>query len=1767
MPPREPLERAGGGRVEPARHLAATALGFQRDHGPIHPQRRRRGEPGQRLAPVPLGGRRILALQPGDVVAIGADRLQADRTAGRRVDGEQLAQHDRHRPAVHQRVMEGQHAAVTVAETEQGEPQQRRHGQVEAPLPVLAQEGRQLRRVLALHQPGPVAPVPRRPRRGVHHLQRRAPLGPEERRAQHRMALDDPLPGPLERRHVQLATDREGQLLDVDPRLGGAQRVEEHPLLQGGGWIDVLDLPPRHQAVEVGLGEAREREVRWRIAAGVRQQAMGDEAPQRRPEALGQELDGRAPVAVGAVGPAHLEAAAAHRGVDLQPMGPRLRGVARGAGRLAGEAEEAALLYGLVQLTQIVEGHLRARQELQPAGDGGLAEMAQQAVCRTAVGHGTQLLLDRLEGFAGSSDALEVEQDREQRGEPAHRARHVEAVRGAFPSVPLEVQQQAPAAGPRRERLHHGRQQEVVDPRPVGARGLAQQRPRLRAVERAHDVPDRARRVGAVLPILRQARGRRLQPCEPVPRVRRGRGLARSRREALGPAAVRGRPGRQHDRPALGQQAVRRLEVREEDAPRYTVDHQVVRGEQQPAGAVGTPGEQGGAQERAGAQIESGLESRRRGRERCRPAVARQGGEVDGGDGSRGLRRAIFLAPVGGSGGRRHEAHPQRVVVPQELSEGRREEGGLDRLRKLQEQGLVEMLRMRQLLREEPVLDGGQGHGADERPGRDPVSRCDLRDAGEPADRRVLEELARRQAQTPFGGAGDDLKAQNRVAAQCEEVVLDADALQPQDLGPDLGQHRLGPALRRRIPCALDGTPRRLQPELRQRTAVELAVGVERQRLQRDEMGRHHVLRQALGEEGAQLLASAPRVAEHREGRQACLSGGFAKRQDHGLAHRRVPRQHRLDLPRLDAEAADLDLVVDTAEVLDISVGQIAGQVAGTVEALARNTAERVGDEPLGGQLRPPEITARHPGATDVGLAGHADRHRVAVPVEEVEPQVGQGVADRAARGLGEVGAGERPVGRVDRGLGDAVHVDQPRRPLAVALPPGGQHRGCEGLATEDDQPQLQAAAQLRVDLLLRLDQLPEGGGRLVEDRHPGFHQQPIEGLRRAAHPVGNDDQPAAVAERSPDLPHREVESVGMEQRPDVVLAQVELVPGGGQEAGQVAVLDQHPLGPAGRARGVDDVGQAARRRSVREVLAALGRDVAPVGIQTQEPHRGTGAQAREQVAQRPLRQHHGPPAARGVGEDELQAFPWIRRLKGDVGAAGFEDAEQPHHHLEGALDAEGDPFLRSDPQPLQVTGELVRPGVELAIGQRSLRAGHGDGMRSSLCRGRKAPMDAVRRRETHRGTAPPGELPLLGRGEERQRREACARIGDGSGEQCLEMSEQPADGGGIEQVAVVLRIARQPVDRLAQGQSEVELRRAVVHGERSAGEAGRLQRLERRVLEHEHHLEQRRLVESPLRLQLRHHLLERRLLVGIGREARRAHPRRQLAEWGVAREVDAQHQGVDEEPDQVLELHPGAAGDRGADRQVLLVTVTGEQQGEGGEEHHERGGTLGVGEGGDPRGERRGERELLAGAAQTGGGRPGPVGRQLQLRQAGAQPLPPILEVIGEGGSGQPAPLPVRVVTVLERQVRQRRRLAGDEGPVEQPHLPHQDAQRPAIGHDVVEAQEEQVVRGAELQQRRPQQRPPRQIKGAARLGGEQAARLGGAARRGEGGEVDARRRCIARAVDALAGPAAGRGEGGAQHRVAAHHLGQRAPQHHRVEAAAQAESRRDVVGRAARL
>ena len=269
--------------------------------------------------------------------------------------------------------------------------------------------------------------------------------------------------------------------------------------------------------------------------------------------------------------------------------------------------------------------------------------------------------------------------------------------------------------------------------------------------------------------------------------------------------------------------------------------------------------------------------------------------------------------------------------------------------------------------------------------------------------------------------------------------------------------------------------------------------------------------------------------------------------------------------------------------------------------------------------------------------------------------------------------------------------------------------------------------------------------------------------------------------------------------------------------------------------------------------------------------------------------------------------------------------------------------------------GQAVGLGVELAVGElplgllphhlaRHQRQGVGGGL--GLARegavDQGLGLDARRR--------PPGQhlRPFRRRGE-RQVVQAPLRRRGHPGEQHLELGEQPLDGGRLEQALVVDHEGVDPRLPRLQDQGEVEdLGRelAVEAGARGAqGEAGELQLRVGEVLDLEHHREGGRVARRPVRLHGLEHGLERQVLVGVGAPRHLLDPGQQGAEAEIAGELRAQHQGVEEEADQPLDLPVGAVGDRHADQDVLLSGVAVEEGEEAGEQEHEGGHSRAVGE------------------------------------------------------------------------------------------------------------------------------------------------------------------------------------------------------------------------------
>ncbi len=239
-----------------------------------------------------------------------------------------------------------------------------------------------------------------------------------------------------------------------------------------------------------------------------------------------------------------------------------------------------------------------------------------------------------------------------------------------------------------------------------------------------------------------------------------------------------------------------------------------------------------------------------------------------------------------------------------------------------------------------------------------PVGRAERRQAGpgrlpdlsrQSRHRRRFEQAAHGQVDLqPLADPRNHPGREQGMAAEVEEVVIDADRIDGQYLAPDRPDQFLGRRARlddRAVVTAIVGCGKR--------AAIDLATRRQRQRLEDDERRRDHVLGQTLLQPGPQdrgrrrgvrsLIASSRRDVRDETAIPACTP-----HDDGRLAHQRMLPQPRLDLAGLDTEAADLHLPVHASEELERSVRTNAAAIARAVQTPA---AERIRHERAGGQI------------------------------------------------------------------------------------------------------------------------------------------------------------------------------------------------------------------------------------------------------------------------------------------------------------------------------------------------------------------------------------------------------------------------------------------------------------------------------------------------------------------------------------------------------------------------------------------------------------------------------------------------------------------------------------------------------------------------------------------------------------------------------------------------------------------------------------------------
>ena len=447
------------------------------------------------------------------------------------------------------------------------------------------------------------------------------------------------------------------------------------------------------------------------------------------------------------------------------------------------------------------------------------------------------------------------------------------------------------------------------------------------------------------------------------------------------------------------------------------------------------------------------------------------------------------------------------------------------------------------------------------------VRSCALaqNDLFEAFDGGCVEDVLVGEWQVVHHGGHHDLGRCQRRSTNLKEVIVHADVLVVQGLMEDTQQ--LGLELRGGLLCLLlgeggfDGGKRLL---------VYLAVGGERNLVKLHERLRDHVGSE-IGPKMCLKGLDVYLILCGKVGRQVVRLAMYD--DDRAHAHARIGVEHALDLAQLHGQAAQLDLVVHPAAILDLAVLAQAREVSGSIRRHAQQPHEAARVE-----IFAPHVAAAHAGAQNRQLTCGAQRLQAAGTVDggHVHVYVGDTDGDVAGTVHHLHGAADGCLGgtvavhNVEVGVDLAQSVEQCGRERLGAKVHGGEAgHGAREVGSVQHVGHVAGGAAHHVHVVVHhelcdahgVKDLLAGGqhhGEAVGQGHELLHDGEVEGER-------GDGQ-------------ARVPAAGVAQNLVVLVVVV-------HEVHQVAVGEHHALGTSRGTRGVDDVGQVVRRDVDVEVV------------------------------------------------------------------------------------------------------------------------------------------------------------------------------------------------------------------------------------------------------------------------------------------------------------------------------------------------------------------------------------------------------------------------------------------------------------------------------------------------------------------------------------------------------------------------------------------------------
>ncbi|GCB53371.1 hypothetical protein SNL152K_10728 [Streptomyces sp. NL15-2K] len=449
-----------------------------------------------------------------------------------------------------------------------------------------------------------------------------------------------------------------------------------------------------------------------------------------------------------------------------------------------------------------------------------------------------------------------------------------------------------------------------------------------------------------------------------------------------------------------------------------------------------------------------------------------------------------------------------------------------------------------------------------------------------------------------------------------------------------------------------------------------------------------------------------------------------------------------------------------------------------------------------------------------------------------------------------------------------------------------------------------------------------------------------------------------------------------------------------------------------------------------------------------------------------------------GIGHHERQPLHRIPRIQRHIRTPRPQHRQHRHHHIHRPRQTHTHPRLHTHTSTPQHPSQPLHPLTQLPIRQRHIPTHHRHRTRTLH---HPLPEQLHHRpHPEHTTSNTPPLHPTTGQ-QHPTHRHTNPRHQPLSQHQPI--PTQPLHRHPIKQVSAEADRSDQPaLTVLLELQGHVELGRLPRHIVVDHAQSGQLEGRTGRVLQGHHRLNERRAAGVPLRRQLLDQTAERHVLMRERIQNSALHFLQQFTERAGLVDARAQHQRVDEEPDQFLQLRPLPPGDRRRHRHIPLSAVAGEQQLRHRRQRHEQTRADLPARLSQPRHQLRRYREHVHRTRSRAHRRTRTVRRQLQRLQP-RQLLPPVAELSLQRIPGQPLPLPHRIVPVLHRQPRQHCLLTPHRRRVQRAQLTRHHPHRPAIGDDVMQRQHQHVLRDRLPHHQHPHQRTGPQVERSRRL------------------------------------------------------------------------------------